>query len=36
MVWFIDRKRMGTDRHDKYRPRIYRLKMSRFAGLSPR
>jgi hypothetical protein len=24
-----------TDRHDKYRPRIDRLEMSRFAGISP-
>jgi hypothetical protein len=23
------------DRHDKYRPQIDRLEMSRFAGLSP-
>jgi hypothetical protein len=30
----IDRQWTVTDRHDKYRPRIDRLEMSRFAGLS--
>ena len=30
----IDRHGMDTDRHIKYRPRIDRLEMSRFAGLS--
>ena len=33
--WGIDRQWTVTDRHDKYRPRIDRLEMSRFAGLSP-
>jgi hypothetical protein len=32
----IDRQVMVTDRHIKYRPRIDRLEMNRFAGLSPR
>jgi hypothetical protein len=32
----IDRQWTVTDRHGKYRPRIDRLEMSRFAGLSPR
>jgi hypothetical protein len=32
----IDRQGMVIDRHDKYRPRIVSLEMSRFAGLSPR
>jgi hypothetical protein len=32
-VWVIDPQRMVTDRHVKYRPRIDRLEMSRFAGL---
>jgi hypothetical protein len=31
----ITRDRGFTDRHDEYRPRIDRLEMSRFAGLSP-
>jgi len=31
----IDRRWTVTDLHDKYRPRIDRLEMSRFAGLSP-
>ena len=35
LLWVIDRQGMVTDRHDKYRPRIDRLEMSRFAGLSP-
>jgi hypothetical protein len=35
-VWVIDPQRMDTDRHVKHRPRIDRLEMSRFAGLSPR
>lgn len=30
----IDRQRAVTDRHRKYKPRIDRLEMSRFAGLS--
>ena len=34
LLWVIDRQGMVTDRHDKYRPRIDRLEMSRFAGLS--
>ena len=36
LLWVIDPQRMVTDRHIKYRPRIDRLEMSRFAGLSPR
>ena len=35
LLGVIDPQRMVTDRHDKYRPRIDRLEMSRFAGLSP-
>jgi hypothetical protein len=35
LLWVIDRQGMVTDRHDKYRPRIDRLEMSRFAGFSP-
>jgi hypothetical protein len=35
LLWVIDRQVMVTDRHDKYRPRIDRLKISRSAGLSP-
>jgi hypothetical protein len=35
MGWFIDRQGTITDRHLKYRLRIDRMKMSRFAGLSP-
>jgi hypothetical protein len=35
LLWVIDRHGMDTDRHDRYRPRIDRLEMSRFAGLSP-
>jgi hypothetical protein len=31
----IDRQSTVTDRHVKYRLRIDRLEMSRFAGLSP-
>jgi hypothetical protein len=33
LLWVLDRQGMVTDRHDKYRPRIDRLEMSRFAGL---
>jgi hypothetical protein len=36
ILWVIDPQRMVTDRHVKYRPRIDRLEISRFAGLSPR
>jgi hypothetical protein len=35
LLWVIDPQRMVTDRHIKYRLRIDRLEMSRFAGLSP-
>jgi hypothetical protein len=35
LLWVIDRQGMVTDRYDKYRPRIDRLEMSRFAGFSP-
>jgi hypothetical protein len=35
LLWVIDRQRTVTDRHVKYRPRIDRLEMSCFAGLSP-
>jgi hypothetical protein len=35
LLWVLDRQGMVTDRHDKYRPRIDCLEMSRFAGLSP-
>jgi hypothetical protein len=35
LLWVIDRQGMITDRHYKYRPRIDRLEMSRFAALSP-
>jgi hypothetical protein len=34
LLWVIDRQGMATDRYDKYRPRIDRLEMSGFAGLS--
>ena len=34
LLWVIDPQRMVTDRHVKYRPRIDRLEMSRFAGIS--
>jgi hypothetical protein len=34
LLLVIDRGGGFTDRHDKYRPRIARLEMSRFAGLS--
>jgi protein tyrosine phosphatase (PTP) superfamily phosphohydrolase (DUF442 family) len=34
LLWVIDRHGMDTDRHDKYRPRIDRLEVSRLAGLS--
>jgi hypothetical protein len=36
LLWVIDPQRIVTDRHVKYRPRIDRLEMSRFARLSPR
>jgi hypothetical protein len=36
LLWVINPQGMVIDRHDKYRPRIDRLEMSRFAGLSPR
>jgi hypothetical protein len=36
LLWVIDPQRMVTDRHVKYHPRIDRLEMNRFAGLSPR
>jgi hypothetical protein len=31
----IDRQWIVIDRHDRYRPLIDRMEMSRFAGLSP-
>jgi hypothetical protein len=37
LLWLIDPQRMVTDRLVKYRPRIDRLEMNRFAALtSPR
>jgi hypothetical protein len=36
LLWVMDRQGIVTDRNRKYRPRIDRLEMSRFAGLSPR
>jgi hypothetical protein len=35
LLLVITRQGMVIDRHDKYCPRINRLEMSRFAGLSP-
>jgi hypothetical protein len=35
LLWLIDPQRMVTDRLVKYRPRIDRLEMNRFAALSP-
>jgi hypothetical protein len=35
LLWVIDPQRVVTDRHVKYRSRIDRLEISRFAGLSP-
>jgi hypothetical protein len=34
-LWVIDHQAMDTDRHVKYCPRIDRMEMGRFAGLSP-
>jgi hypothetical protein len=36
LLWVIDPQGMVTDRHYKYRPRIVRLEMGLFVGLSPR
>jgi hypothetical protein len=34
LLLVIDRNRVGTDRHDRYRPLVDRVGMWRFAGVS--